>query len=750
MNKEKSTNPQNKNRKEKGPIIKKEVARIFLLQAISVEDIKDNEDFSSIYLTRLVMAKKSDNANNPGQIMPIGGEIQPNLDVEKEVKAIALRESHLIFENLRPMPISHTYEYTLKGERVINKARYFIATLYPSPYDIPYALNPEEDKINNFVSLDNQNLETLFNGGSAAEGTLQDALLLDEEKRKNLGTIAATGEIEKIKKELEGRMMISEAQKKLSVLSVFLNNDKQINDVLKKELKTLKDSFDKSINEKNKINIKVNCQEIEIKWKEFFSQNKIYASDFKKAYQFSNLQEVMSDINSSHVETKGRQGKMFPTVAMMFPVLFGQNFDKTFLEIFKSNLHLAKVYAFSRVMSLYSSYLNEKELGKKVKLRNILENIFNKFTNGKAKFIGESEGEDLLIFFRMSGMLKGESKQNVVSLTKFIDSFFNELQSQSRVDVSKVRLGQSNEVLDKSLKTLLTLAFRKSENKVQAIVSFEAQRKLIMMMILHEAESYYNKVTSKRVEVLDGLEEALEVSGSGPSAFGEKGRSIKLKGVLYPVIIDRREKTLSSLFRKVFIRDVFIFEANPQFNDLFGEALVFEQVPPKKMLQEERLVPENLQAYLKIKNSNTKDISPNFKAEEVIYDYILSLAEIAKVQNGRIEILDYKPIVEGESFQSNSVGGGASIRMCKFYIKYIDENGQSTIRETQVFLPKEVDGVWVSGKEDYNFKKEDDISYSLKRLFTQGMVSSFMELFFPASVYGQEIKMIYADFFKKE
>jgi len=134
----------------------------------------------------------------------------------------------------------------------------------------------------------------------------------------------------------------------------------------------------------------------------------------------------------------------------------------------------------------------------------------------------------------------------------------------------------------------------------------------------------------------------------------------------------------------------------------------------------------------------------DFVAPEVVFDFIIELVTKAKENGEEIEIQQWKGLPKnGNGMESNGVGGGGTIRLCKFYIKHTDVKGVARMREVQIFLPKEESGIWVSGKVDYDNKKTDDERYSISRLFTHGNVYSLIELLFPYDIYGEGMKAFF-------
>ena len=140
-----------------------------------------------------------------------------------------------------------------------------------------------------------------------------------------------------------------------------------------------------------------------------------------------------------------------------------------------------------------------------------------------------------------------------------------------------------------------------------------------------------------------------------------------------------------------------------------------------------------------------------YNAPLIVHEYIAQLHTNAELRGQKIKIKQFKELPkEGENMKSSGNGGGGKIRVCKFYIEHTDENNEVRVQEMQMFLPKQTtDGSWVSGEEDYEYKKKDDKGYAMKRLFTHGSTYSLIELFFPYYIYGDRMKALFSPLKKK-
>jgi hypothetical protein len=134
-----------------------------------------------------------------------------------------------------------------------------------------------------------------------------------------------------------------------------------------------------------------------------------------------------------------------------------------------------------------------------------------------------------------------------------------------------------------------------------------------------------------------------------------------------------------------------------------------------------------------------------------VRELIDSILEEAGRQGQLVRIVKYKGFPEdGKKFSASSgPGATGNIRMGKFYIEHTAPDGTVRNREMQIFLPRIIrnnDGGIErieSGEVDFEAKKADDREYSVSRLFSTKALRSFMELMYPAEIYGDSIRPIY-------
>ena len=168
-----------------------QVVRVFLYQSRSVESIRDDEDINSLYFTNLVLLQKSGTVN-PGQLMPVGGRVNPGERLMRAAMRECVEETHLRppERSIRPVGVKQRYsfDHSRRG-RVENEVTYFKGKLAPPDLDIAYALDVEEDNIRDFVYLKpDETKELLMGSGQIQHGGetmfVQDALSPSDVQRQ--------------------------------------------------------------------------------------------------------------------------------------------------------------------------------------------------------------------------------------------------------------------------------------------------------------------------------------------------------------------------------------------------------------------------------------------------------------------------------------------------------------------------------------------------------------------------------------
>ena len=706
----------------------KEVVRVIAFQSISGDNLEGTQDLQNISFTRSVWVKKSEISNNPNQIMPIGGNVDKGENLETASQRELREETHLVprFGKVAPLKSEQKYTFFNKGKAVSRISKFTEAYLLPNRYDKPYSLHNKEDKIGAFEFLTTEELKKLFtlgkittkNGGAS----LLDSLLDSEEDRLKVETVADTKEIQTVKSEILERAKLFEAKKKLEVLRNLILHKNNLNEKKKVDLKEIQ-----------ALSENPNSEIVQAFWSEIITKYGFNLYDIRYALRASNYEEYIQDLNGKFQEDKQ---VLVPTINLIFPLLFGANFDIKYLPLLKQNPQMAKLYKMSRVLYLFN-LANSGD----ARATNILSNrVFGKDNVPVNR-------KTLLEFFQKSNLLSKDFQFEFEDLAENIDQWFRQMQEEAGIPFDKFQLDQKNEVQSRNLNELLELAFGNGDKQIV----FEAQRKLILIYMLHEVKTFGLQVSQRGIGNLDKLESNLETPNviSGNTSI----RKILLQNKVYDVVIERRKKTDLSLLRKVIVRDSFDLTDTAPYRDIFAESIIFKKADV--FLNEEgrfelEMITDRLPSE-KISDAKGKQIKSlsKFSMPKCVFDYIQTLSNKATQNGEQVEISEWKGLPdEDKGFRSNSAGGGGKLRLCKFYINHISKDGVKSTREVQIFLPREItkengSKEIVSGEYDYDFKKTDDDRYSHARLLSSGIHRSVVELLFPVSVYGEGVKSMF-------
>lgn len=727
----------------------KKVVRVFLLQAIDPRTVTCNEDLENISLVQVILTKKNEYAKNPGQIMPLGGNVNVDKTGKEESLASAaaregLEETHILFSDLKQLKSTQTYSFKNIDGVKHRHITFFVGTLFSPKFDQPYPLDNNEDKIDSFPKIPTNRLERSFEEGSFGGDELVDSLDPNSYKRAILNTDTDQQEVEAIHQEVVREAQIAETKQKIKVLTSFKYNVKTSSGI-KNDITVFEEKIKNLHSDLSDEAIRALYRTVEHFWNQNIESISGGYENVKASMRFLEAEHVIDDLLSNAESEKPFKG--MPTIQIMFSILFGFEFDPKIITLIEKNPQLSKLYAMSQVIYLYNEMqkvrknVEEENLNKEQAINRLLRKFMKIEKTNSSEEITEAILAD---FFQKEMDLKApQSGETFEMLGGHVDTFFNELQSQSNISPTVANFAPKNEIQRKDFKTIIHYACMDTTNETEKQIKFEAQRKLLLIPVFLEVRDFYNSIRRKGIQPLDDLEATLQV----PSAqlFGEKAkRTLFLNSKTYSVLIEPNQKQVGSLMRKVFDRDSFDFSNDGPFNDVFRESYIFDVDTRHSMNIERRASP------CQMTNGNDVFIL-EYNAPLVVHEYITQLHTNAELRGQKIKIKQFKELPkEGESMKSSGNGGGGKIRVCKFYIEHTDEENEVRVQEMQMFLPKKLsNGEWVSGEEDYEYKKKDDKEYAMKRLFTHGTTYSLIELFFPYYIYGDRMKALFPPLKKK-
>lgn len=743
----------------------KAVVRLFLFQSISPESIPDDADINAIEFTRTIFLRKS-GANNPNQLMPVGGKIDEGETLPHAARREVVQETHV-----RPSPASVRYFSTIQtynfphktsGTQKHRRSYMLSGRLLPQPMDMPYALDPDEDKVAGFEYLSVSEVDALLLNGHIdtphGRGELLDSLLFDARARQERRVVADQVEIEDVHDELRITLALTEADKKLSVMRQIIRRllptvtaqdrapYKDLMNAMESKMEQIQGTIDALLNGKGADRVDITLPEVAdmverlvnelaMNWQLMVEALHLTVDDVRAALRYSNTEATL---HYASEQFDMERGKGIPTINLVFPLLLADDANFSDLRILAEHPQAHTLLQMTHLFSLASRLRSERTTDKQRQaIRHRLESMFSSFAITPRNGEGVFTADDVSQYLFHSGLIDRSFQNDFYDLSTALDSYFERLQSEAHVR-DDVSLDQVNEIKGQSLETLVQYAFGTAPDlelapaEHQRIVRWEAQRKLIEITMLHEVMNVRRSILRNGCSPIDQIERQIETA----SSVGGQ-RAIQLNGREHAVLIDRQEKSPMSLLRKVMVRDQLILPLithDSIAKDVFRESYVFT----------ERDADTHWNTFSAPCPMTDKDgkLLEHFDAPVVVGELIQALAHAGAGEQMRI--VEYKqPPKEGETFVSAGPGGGAPIRMAKFYIGHTDTAGVVRYREVQVFFPHGEGESWEPGEVAYHQKKVDDMHYGVRRLFDTGSLRSFMELNFPAEIYGDRIRAMY-------
>lgn len=747
----------------------KEVVRMFLFQSrtpnmlpaestVAQHWTREQELVQSIDFTDMVLLRKNTEAVNSGQLMPIGGAMEqgetPEAAIEREINEEAhLRTTHRSTMKLRSQQ-EYSFEHQKKGT-VKNHSQFFVGRLLPG--DTPFALDNNEDKIAGFERISVSNYKKLFGpeGTMTQRGetwSLLDSLQADPNKRT---AEADQKEIEAIHTELHAHFQLIEADKKMDVLKHFLHM--RLNQAIEFDvdrvdpyvgmleglldiLSQTHERFDQLqtgvrngsldlTNPEAIASVNKQYQGLVEQWKTIISQLKISLGDVKIALDLSNTEASIAYVTNEELNLETGVG--VPTITLFFPILLSEQADDPRLKhqyekILNNNPATKKLVALVEALdSGIADKKNTAALLKKLKKKNLLS-----LQHGK--HLQKQEGRT--------------NESYVRRYSRVLDNYFDQLFDEAHVDRSmpihqldEVRtenLTKGDELIDLvsmavgSHDVFTTPPARFAEKpeeyeQYKRQLKWEANRKILLMTLLDPTVGIQYDVEQKGIAPIQEIEE----------------KAIQNLG--YTPVKHERSKTLLSLFRKMIVRD----ELSPDVaRDHFAETLLFDK-PTEDVPGWDRSTKNPAPEGLKITDKKGK-VLEQIDAPPALVAYLTRLRDAHEEKNDGsiLRITEYLSPAKG-GHASTGPGGGGKIHFWKFYIQHVDAMGVERNKEVQAFFSQTVDQEDEShlktAQEFFDEKKADDKRYMVRRLFSTKGLRSFMELLFPAKIYGDASRSMY-------
>jgi|GEM_PF-3919941 len=308
-----------------------------------------------------------------------------------------------------------------------------------------------------------------------------------------------------------------------------------------------------------------------------------------------------------------------------------------------------------------------------------------------------------------------------------------------------------------------------------ARLTFEARRKLLMMMVEAESLPYFEKKSKQGDAPFQQIWNAIN---TGPrfgvqlaTVYGADGEMVDIitnntpqtqRGVYtrgasegYHFSTERSDrvrevtlydgrKMLARISKRPekrfedYMRKIFLGAAEP--TDLFGHEIIVESSDPS-LLERKK---QKLVFYEKGKEPRSLlDATKEVDDHALVFDLIDTFRSRLK-EGWDMKVVDFKETPRGTDYRlrGERAGSGGKVRLSKFVIRLTSPNGKVFDEEIQIFIPAHGKSAFFYHEE----KKRDDARYQVERYLERlglsaskkgdaASRSSLAELFLPPSIY---------------
>ncbi len=769
----------------------KEQVRMFLFQSkwsehlpgeLQPDDLRESqkeqyeqirrEQIGELQLTEMYLARRKSKDGEPDRLVPFGGDVDAEVTddmsgAEKHGKRVdAGLERTTSQTHVRPTKgtVTNAGHTTFTYDGQTREVTNYTARLMPR--DMGYALDPERNRIEGYVGLTMPEWAMLAVSGEMITDdgetiALTYNMVRDQETREEHGITDTTdAEVIRVQQEVTAHLALTEADKKLKVLRALVNqtsprhipDEERIGDKERRRLLSqidlLLDDLDSGmlpykralrdkLNARDDSDDSVHLQYVEEAMTRYqVVQNFWYqvAPDYdmdsvQQAVRYTNMEAEVNYASEREIprDEALETGKGNPTVDFIFPLLMSDHDELTFSEkkmFLKNNPRAAKL----------------------LRATNMLEEIRHDQTTHI-----DDRTEVFLEYLREEKMLHTDRTPAFREMSDTLDEYFRGLLQEripeedwGELDVEPEVTPMEKESDNEFFARLVRLASDGLPDDAERsnLVRWEAQRKLVLMLMYENLEPVREESLQKGVAELKQIEEEHLMP------IDYQGESVGILALGWEHYLCRRKsrtKEMRSMLRKMIVRNEGFGENIDAFEgaeDVHGEAYIFRPMDPATDENYETMVP--LDTSIATADAGLASTSSGVEIPLAIANWFQALKE----DNNHIRIEKLKPLPKkGEAFVSAGAGGGDKIRMMKCDFVYVDDDGgELERREIQIFVPhRDESGEWISGEADYQDKKKKDDQYALKRLFNTRALRSFMELMYPEQIYKKKAQQLYTE-----
>jgi|GEM_PF-5661531 len=750
----------------------KKVVRVFVARPKMSEQILASFDaasegaegnFDDVFFTKVLLAKKNQLSRNPGQIMPVGGDIRidtENPEKSETAEEAALRktlqETHVRLGTIKGFDGQIRYILSdPKGKKKFITQEFFFGEIYPT--DRAFPIDPEEDKIEGFVEVDLENLADYLIDSDRVYGSFR---LEDESIPQDPAVeFVDNRSVESLYDQLEETMWNTEIDKRLSVTKFFLKfMGMEENDTSRFLL--LLEGIDPQTGKRDFTLHKERFAEFMRKASCLEGAREALA----KAIDFSNFVKEIEPkeqpyVNPEKDEKPKKESSIEAQLRFIYTLVETNHDHNLYLEYAKENPKLAP---FVEKIERFMTLLSGEEHG----------DSFSSSMMDSLRNVEDMSEKELEKFFMEAFFEEGTSVRDVKRRMQYVNSFIQSIVDRAIVPTvgsrySRDSVSQMNEVSFASLGKLIKKAFAhrdsdiikgfdQSENSeentlLKKRLLFEARRKLFFLMAYEAVDDFYDeKVDEGSSPIEDLWKNFINRPGPKVSLSYENDSEGNLQNVVvhpkkegegslrqetivrrssenfrynFLSIVSPRVKTRESTYRKVVVKGM---EDPEDIHDIFGRSIT--------------VLPDfdNPDYVTQISKRTINIDGQRVDCEDNVV--VLDILEKFSRMPG-VRIYKYKPTPKpGEKLKSSGAGGGGDVRLAKFYIEF-EQDGQVYREEVQIFTPtKEKSAIYYEKQ-----KKEDDRRYFLDRLLDTKSFRSFFELLFPTSLYGEPMHSMRQD-----
>jgi 8-oxo-dGTP pyrophosphatase MutT (NUDIX family) len=786
----------------------REVVRAFMVQSAFHRDIASHvrkridagENIidaiaDTSFMQVILMEKGQESTKNPGQLLPVGGNIEG-----KETPVQAMKREMQEETQLRAYQIQSigdmTYTHTPKKQTAQDvHAQYFVADIAPS--DHAFALHPEEDKSNSFPHLTYKELVTLWSTGSVQHSGIPkpmlDSLWPSPVRENSLAPIPTTttpaeeGKMWNLMRGVAAHMERREFEKRSRVIDHM------------RALLPIKNAEKIIVDQQiqKKLDLPSGAEALDVWYRETLEllQSNVRSPEefvdiFMQATEMANFEEEITHAGNSEQEASLR----------FMMTLLDLDFERnTYLELAKSVPILAplaqKIDAFVIKIQEATGVKDSSTLSHQTILETLSGiDVLDTIEGGTEQ--AETFLRDTFRDVCISPEYQNQSINIGERLTRihtFLDEMHKEIQHFGSKDFSVSELSLYDDIRNADMTSLLKYAVPTSlahvEFEAQGMTPqkkrsmvFEARRSLVLLMQFAEYDAAYDAIIDRKNQHIQRIIaeafpssdthifvtswESDETLPNGMPAFRKKeyllpqdapiGLSVEQKelrtftdstGQVYYLTTYDRTKSRSSYYRKILVRGG--IPPEELTSDVYARSIVLSGGTSDHPYRSER-IKRSVTSYpvSDIYGEVSDDAATKeFEDESAVFAVMDAIEKSAMSQGKNIRIIDYKPTPRlGQSISSSGVGGGAAIRLAKWYVEYISPSGKRTREEIQVFTPTldpETKQIEVDAFAYEQQKKDDDHSYAVQRLLqTQGL-RSVVELLWPNRIYGDIFRKIH-------